>query len=72
MFGADPVEIFWDSILSREPQKILAAYRILEKSEQARVLAHLQRMVSEEGWHTEQRISAQTALQILQSFLGES
>lgn len=56
---------FWDGLLSREPDKIRAAYQTLDADMQQIVLAHLQRMVNEEGWHPEQRRSAQSALDAL-------
>lgn len=62
------VEAFWDAILSREPQRILAAFHPLPQAEQKQVLSHLKRMTVEDGWHEQQRISAQTALDILHSF----
>ena len=61
----DPVELFWESLLSRQPDQIQAAFNSVDKMTQAQVLEHLQQMVSEEGWHPEQVLSAQTALEIL-------
>jgi hypothetical protein len=61
----DPVELFWESLLSRRPDQIQAAFNSVDKITQAQVLDHLLQMATEEGWHTEQVISAQTALEIL-------
>jgi hypothetical protein len=61
----DPVELFWESLLSRRPDQIQAAFNSVDKITQAQVLEHLRQMVSEEGWHPEQVLSAQTALEIL-------
>ena len=61
----DPVELFWESLLSRQPDQIQAAFNSVDKITRAQVLEHLQQMVSEEGWHPEQVLSAQTALEIL-------
>lgn len=61
----DPLEIFWDAILSRRPDQILAACARLSASEQQELIAHLQRMASEPGWHTEQRKSAKAALKTI-------
>jgi hypothetical protein len=61
----DPLEILWDSLLSREPERVRSAYRELSEAEQTAVAAHLQRMAAEEGWHPEQRASALAALQAL-------
>jgi predicted ArsR family transcriptional regulator len=61
----EPLEIFWDAILSRQPDQIRSAYALLPAAERRKLIAHLQRMVSEEGWHPEQRKSARVALDIL-------
>jgi hypothetical protein len=61
----DSPEIIWDQLLSRQPERILAAYWRLSPDEQQTVLRHLERMTTEPGWHPEQRISAQAALQVL-------
>ena len=61
----DPLELLWDQLLSRQPEQIRAAYNQLSPDEQGYVLHHLGRMASEPGWHTEQVLSAQLALQAL-------
>jgi hypothetical protein len=58
-------EDLWEDILSRQPDRIQAAFAGLDRSEQANVLAHLQRMSTEEGWHPEQRQSALAAVSAL-------
>ena len=62
----DSLESFWDDLLSRSRELILAAYNSLEKGEQAAVLAHLRRMLDEPDWHAEQRLSALAALEALE------
>jgi len=61
----NPLELLWDQLLSRQPEQIRAAYNHLSPDEQESVLRHLGRMASEPGWHTEQVLSAQLALQAL-------
>jgi uncharacterized protein YfbU (UPF0304 family) len=61
----DPVELFWESLLSRQPDQIQAAFNSVDKNTQEQVLEHLRQMVNKEGWHPEQVLSAQTALEIL-------
>ncbi len=61
----DDLEILWDSLLSRQPEAIREAFESLGESDQQAVIAHLQRMIAEDGWHPEQRLSAQAALQAL-------
>jgi hypothetical protein len=63
--GRDQLEILWDNILSRQPALITAAFASLNPSDQQAVLLHLQRMVSEDGWQLEQRLSAQSAIEAL-------
>ena len=64
------IEDLWDALLSRQPEQVRAAFRSLEPDLQHSVLAHLQRMTSEPGWHLEQRLSAQAALDALEGFEG--
>ncbi|MBI5931396.1 MAG: hypothetical protein HY862_18960 [Chloroflexi bacterium] len=60
------LEKFWGEILSREPQRILAAMSSLpDEEERAAIIAHLQRMTTENGWLEPQRISAEAALAAL-------
>lgn len=56
------IETLWDHLLSRQPALIQTAYQSLTPTEQNDVLAHLQRMISEDGWHPEQVQSAQAAV----------
>ena len=63
------IENLWDHLLSRQPELIQAAFQSLAPQEQRDVLAHLQRMVSEAGWHPEQIASAQAALDSIQGKL---
>jgi hypothetical protein len=65
MNDEDFLEKLWDRILSREPELILDAYAELPDLDQVTVLRHLEKMVSEEGWHEEQVRSAQAALDVL-------
>jgi len=65
MFDA---ELFWAEILSREPERIQAAYLSLPNvDERAAVYQHLQRMATEEGWQEPQRLSALAGLAALES-----
>lgn len=61
----EDLEILWENLLSRRPARIRRAYARLIPEQQQSVRAHLQRMVEEDGWHAEQRLSAQAALQAL-------
>ncbi len=56
------LEEFWEEILSRQPARISAVYASISIDEKESVLDHLRKMASEPGWHAEQRISAQAAL----------
>ena len=61
----DSLEDFWGEILSRNKELIRAAIDRLDVIDQEVVLVHLNRMVDEPGWQDEQRISAQVALEAL-------
>ena len=62
-----PVEKIWENLLSREVAMIQKAYQGLEIDDQNNVLAHLQRMSTEPGWHAEQKRSAEIALKAIHS-----
>ena len=57
----------WDAILSRKPETIRSAYLHLDPSSQKVVMEHLKKMATEEGWHSEQVLSARAALDALGS-----
>jgi hypothetical protein len=62
------LEELWENLLSRQPELIRLAFARLAVEEQREVIAHLQRMRSEAGWHIEQRFSAEAALASLQDW----
>ncbi len=59
------VEEFWEQILSREPERVLEAWKTLSEKEQRSVWHHLEKMVYEDGWADPQRDSAKAALRVL-------
>ena len=63
----DNVEMLWEMLLSRHHASILEAFQSLSSEEQEQVLNHLVRMTTEEGWHPEQILSAQSALEVLKN-----
>lgn len=62
---AEPLALLWDAVLSRQPVRIRTAFQALDPAAQNALSAHLQRMVSEEGWHPEQQKSARIALDVI-------
>lgn len=62
---SDPLEAFWDNLLSRQSDKVQSAFETLDPNQRPSVLAHLKRMITEPGWHPEQRQSAEAALRAL-------
>ena len=62
---SDQLELLWDNLLSRQPDRIQSAYASLDTHNQKAVLAHLHRMVKEPGWQPEQRLSAKTAIKVI-------
>jgi len=63
----DDVEKLWEMLLSRHPESILEAFHSLSGADQQQVINHMVRMTSEEGWHPEQILSAQKALDVLKN-----
>jgi hypothetical protein len=66
------LENIWDGLLSRQPELVRATFSALSVEERTVVTAHLQQMAYEAGWHPEQRLSAQAALQALGGMIGTS
>ena len=60
-------ETLWDNLLSRQPERVKAAFSSLDPPSQEYVETDLQSMATEEGWHPEQRKSARAALKYLKN-----
>ena len=58
----DRFESIWEVLLSRETDRLKAAFESISPAEREAVLLHLKKMVNEPGWQPGQRHSAQTAL----------
>jgi hypothetical protein len=56
---------FWGDLLSEDPLRITAAWVTLDAESQQRVLEHLQKMATEDGWQPSQQESASAALAVL-------
>jgi hypothetical protein len=63
--NTNQLEGLWDHLLSRQPEQIRSAFVALESPQQKAVLAHLHRMLNEDGWQPGQRISARAALKAI-------
>ncbi len=61
-------EILWDALLSADKDLIREVYVQLDENQCVSVKAHLQKMVSEEGWLSSQRESAHIALNTITQF----
>lgn len=59
------LENAWNDLLSREPERIESCIKSLDDQSQTVVIEHLNQMITDEGWHPEQIISAQKALDTL-------
>ena len=59
------IELLWNSLLSREPEKIKSTFHHLNQPERNAVIEHLNRMTAEDDWHPEQKQSALIALQTI-------
>ncbi len=61
------IDEFWEALLSEEPPRIRKAWLDLTDDEAALVVAHLRKMVEEEGWHLLQKQSAGKALDVIRN-----
>ena len=59
------IEYFWDELLSRNPTRIKKTFEELNDRDRQAVVDHLIAMKTEEGWHTDQKRSAQIALETI-------
>ncbi len=59
------LEKAWDDLLSRDAGRVRERFGSLDGESQKTVLAHLKKMATEDGWHVEQKTSAEAALQAL-------
>ncbi len=59
------LEKTWDSLLSRDPDRIERTFLSLDMDSQHVVLEHLKKMAGEPGWQPEQVTSARTALKVI-------
>lgn len=66
------LEAIWGMLLSRDAERIRAAWATLAPPERDAVHTHLERMTVEDGWLEGQRASAQAALDALRSDRGDS
>ena len=69
---SDPLEKLWNDLLSREPELVVGAYQGLSNEEKEAVYEHLHRMATEGGWHPEQKQSASSALEAIDSWRAQS
>jgi len=68
MFNSDKeLEIFWDKLLSRDHLQIHEVFDPLDVLLRNQIIAHLQRMATEEGWQEEQKESALAALNAIET-----
>lgn len=66
----DNLDQFWEDLLSQDPARIRHAWGELNDQEAAAVVAHLQRMATEEGWQPEQQAAAAAALRTIRDTAG--
>ncbi len=66
-----PLETLWERLLSRDAELIRNTFEQIAPEDRQTALEHLQRMASEPGWHLEQRLSAQAALETLGNQKGK-
>lgn len=62
---SEQLEKIWGDLLSRERDLVISAFQQLDPASRKVVLEHLKEMSTGEGWHPEQKKSADVALEIL-------
>jgi hypothetical protein len=72
IFPDDPLESIWDGLLSCNPMRIRATFTSILSEDRPHILAHLQRMVTENDWLPEQKHSAQSALAVLREVADQN
>jgi len=72
LIQVDPLEQFWEELLSGEPERIYTAFVSLDAETKNEVVQHLRKMTTEEGWHPLQKQSAEIALDVISpGIMGE-
>jgi hypothetical protein len=66
---SDPLTQFWDTLFSRQPERIRGVFIPLDDATRQALVQHLLRMVTEPDWHPEQRSSAQAALDAIHDLI---
>lgn len=61
----EPLESLWNNLLSRDESLIKLTFGSISPMEQHKIISHLERMITEDGWHHEQVESAARALSVL-------
>lgn len=64
-------ELFWEYLLSRDPEKVKTAWRMLPADYRKDIRGHLVSMVTELDWHPEQVKSAEAALNVIDTMKEE-
>jgi len=59
------LEEIWENILCKDSERIRSAINSLDSADKKEIILHLEKMAHEEGWHPEQKSSAEYALNIL-------
>jgi len=62
------LEKAWDDLLSRDAGRVRERFASLDIESQRTVMAHLKKMATEDGWHIEQKTSAEAALLALKEW----
>ena len=56
------IEQLWDALLSRDSALIQKTYKHLNEKDRKTIMDHLIKMTTETGWHSDQKFSAQAAI----------
>ena len=64
-------EDFWSTILSQDEEKVRSVMKTLDPKTINYINRHLNKMKTEEGWHSSQKASASFALQIIKNLFKD-
>ena len=64
-------EDFWSAILSQDEEKVRSVMKTLDPKTINYINRHLNKMKTEDGWHSSQKASASFALQIIKNLFKD-
>jgi len=66
-----PSEDLWSAILSQDEENVSNVMKTLDSETVNHINHHLDKMITEDGWHHSQRASASFALKIIRNLIWD-